>query len=455
MRCRPLAACGLLVGAVGLAYLNAFWGAFQFDDYNVIVDNPAVHSWPGWFQDLQGIRPLLKLSYTLNWTSGLGLFGFHLFNVSVHAANAVMAYLLFRRLRDEGSDPAEAPAPALAAALLFAVHPVQTEAVTYVSGRSASLMAFFYLASLLAYARGRESGSRLWLQAVSPLTFLLAFLTKETAVTLPLALVLWEIAGPLRRTSGFRVLQWQAAHWAMLGAIVGVLSVHQGYFSFLSSAFGTRGLEDNLLSQIDGVCYLLLRLVWPIHLNIDPALPVASRWTWQLAGKALLLLSLLAGGVASLGRRRYLAFGILWFFLHLLPTNSLVPRLDVANERQIYLAGGGLFLAASTELGRIRAAGRLNSRWSQAAAACLLVVLTLLTIVRNHDYRSEVALWESAVGQAPSSARAYNNLGYAYALRGDRRKAREAYLAALRLKPDYDLAKNNLSALGLGRLEQR
>src|ERR1700730_3248460 len=80
VKSRPLGACGFLVGAVGLTYLNAFWGVFQFDDYNVIVDNPAIHSWSGWLHDLQGIRPLLKLSYALNWTAGLGLFGFHLFN---------------------------------------------------------------------------------------------------------------------------------------------------------------------------------------------------------------------------------------------------------------------------------------------------------------------------------------------------------------------------------------
>ena len=129
----------LLVGTVVVFYLNSFRGVFQFDDYNVIVDNAGVHTWGAFLAGLpRGIRPLLKFTYTLNWTSGLGLFGFHLVNVGLHAANAVLLFLLASRV----GGPSVSRFAALLPALLFAAHPVQTEAVTYVSGRSVALMAF-------------------------------------------------------------------------------------------------------------------------------------------------------------------------------------------------------------------------------------------------------------------------------------------------------------------------
>lgn len=439
----------LVAGAALAVYTNAFYGDFQFDDYNVIVGNPSIHSLSAWIADLRGLRPLLKLTYTLNWTSGLGVFGFHFVNVALHAASGVMVYLLLSRFGgDSGRESRPYETPALFAALLFVLHPVQTEAVTYVSGRSMSLMAFFYLGSLLAYVRGRESVSGFWLYLVSPALFVLALLTKETALTLPVALILWEAVGRSRRESVRSILRAQAAHWGILFSGLVSLALHPGYARFLSSNLGIRGLGDNLLMQIDGVAYLFSRLVWPVHLNIDPMFPDASGWTWGLAGEALVLGSLLAVGIVSLRRRPWLGFGILWFFLHLLPTNSIVPRLDVANERHLYIAGMGLFFAVAVQLlewSRRLAADRPARAGTGAAA--VLIVLGLLTVSRNHDYRNEIALWESAVRADPHNARAFNNLGHAYALAGESEKAGSAYREALRLHPGYDLARRNLAIL--------
>jgi tetratricopeptide (TPR) repeat protein len=439
------------VGAVLVAYANAFGGDFQFDDYNVIVGNPAVHSLSAWFADLRGIRPLLKLTYAVNWISGLGLFGFHLFNVAFHAANGVMVYLLLRRFGGasaRGGEPRPYEVPALFAALLFALHPVQTEAVTYVSGRSMSLMAFFYLGSLLAYVRGRESASKAWLYVVSPVLFVLALLTKETAVTLPVAILLWEAAGRDDRGNRVRsIFRAQAVHWGILFAALVSLVLHPGYARFLSSNLGIRNLGDNLLIQIDGISYLLYQLVRPSRLNIDPTFAEVAGWTWGLAGEALVLGSLLAAGIASLRRRPWLGFGVLWFFLHLLPTNSIIPRLDAANERHLYVAGIGLFFAAAVQLREWSLRLAADRRIVRAGAAVLLVVLGLITVSRNHDYRSEIALWESSVRADPRNARAFNNLGHAYALAGESEKAGSAYREALRLNPGYDLARRNLAIL--------
>ena len=432
----------LLAGAVAAVYLNSFRGVFQFDDYNVIVDNGGVHTWGAYLAGLpRGIRPILKFTYTLNWTSGMGLFGFHLVNVGLHAANAVMLFFLASRI----GGPSVSRFAALLPALLFAVHPVQTEAVTYISGRSVSLMAFFYLGSLLAYLRGRERGSRLLLYLASPILFLLSVASKEVALTLPFALILCE-AARRERTGWKEALRAQAVHWGLLSALAVFFLAHVGYGRLLEACFDIRGPAANLLTQIHGIGYLLSRLVMPHALNIDPDLPVFSGGSPVLFPEALLLAALLAAGIFGMKKRSLAGFGILWFFLHLGPTNSFIPRLDVANERQLYLASWGLFLAvaAGADLLREKRGAR---RVTSAVAAVLVIALGVLTVSRNTVYRSEVALWEDSARKSPEKARGWNNLGYAYQQAGRSRDAESAYLRALRVDPGYALARGNLRGL--------
>jgi tetratricopeptide (TPR) repeat protein len=431
----------LLAGAVAVVYLNSFRGVFQFDDYNVIVDNGGVHAWGAYFARLpRGIRPLLKFTYTLNWTSGLGLFGFHLVNVLLHAANAVMLFLLASRI----GGPSVTRFAALLPALLFAVHPVQTEAVTYISGRSVSLMAFFYIGSLLAWLRGRERGSRFLLYAASPILFLLAAASKEVALTLPFALVLCESCR--RERAGWKeALRAQAVHWVLLFSLVALFLAHAGYGRLLEACFDIRGIAVNLYTQVHGIAFLLSRLFLPHALNIDPEFPVFSGGSYVLLPDALLLAALLAAGIVGLKHRSMSGFGIFWFFLHLLPTNSFIPRLDVANERQLYLASWGLFLAVAA--GADLARGKWGARRVTAVATVLILALCVLTVSRNMVYGSEVALWEDSARKSPGKARAWNNLGYAYQQAGRFRDAEAAYLRALRVDPGYALARGNLREL--------
>ena len=431
----------LLAGAVAVVYLNSFRGAFQFDDYNVIVDNAGVHTWGAFLAGLpRGIRPLLKFTYTLNWTSGLGLFGFHLVNGGLHAANAAMLFHLASRV----GGPSVSRFAALLPALLFAVHPVQTEAVTYISGRSVSLMAFFYLGSLLAYLRGRERGSRFLLYLASPALFLLAAATKEVALTLPFAMILCEAVR--RERDGWKeALRAQAVHWALLVALAVLFLAHAGYGRLLEACFDIRGVTANLFTQVHGIGYLLSRLVMPHALNIDPDLPVFPGWSPVLLPEALLLAALLSAGIFGMKKRSPAGFGILWFFLHLVPTNSFIPRLDVANERQLYLASWGLFTAVAAGADFLR--GKWGARSVTAVAAALVIALGALTVSRNAVYRSEIAMWEDSTRKSPGKARAWNNLGYAYQQAGRFRDAEAAYLRALRVDPGYALAQGNLREL--------
>jgi tetratricopeptide (TPR) repeat protein len=137
-------------------------------------------------------------------------------------------------------------------------------------------------------------------------------------------------------------------------------------------------------------------------------------------------------GITQLRARPWIAFGILWFFLQLAPTNSIVPRVDVANDRQLYLAGWGLFLALAVQL-----------NLDAIKAVPLIVLFAVACVSRQLDYASEIRLWESSVQLAPGNSRAHNNLGYAYQLEGRTAEARREYDTALFLDPANRKARYN------------
>jgi protein O-mannosyl-transferase len=440
----------LLAAVVILIYLNSFKGTFQLDDYNVIVFNPAVHKWSTWWADTgNGIRPFLKFTYTLNWTSNMGLFGFHLFNLSIHIINTILIYALSQDLvatQQNIPDVFKKHIPFIVA-LLFAVHPINAEAVTYVSGRSASLMTLFYMSSLLAYAHGRDACKPLFIFILSPVLFLFAVSVKEVAITLPAALLLWETTVRKTAFSLKKAFGSQWVHWMLLCSIGFSILTHPGYRRLISFSMGFRSIHDNLLSQIHGVVYLISRLMLVNRLNIDPDLPIVTRWSPELILEASFLCAILVTGILCWKKYRWASFGICWFFLNLLPANSFIPRIDIINERHFYLAGWGIIIVFSISIALFfsKFIGKQQYFW-----ICFIILsLTLggFTISRNHVYRSEIALWEDTAQKSINKARIFNNLGYAYYLAGRFDEARKAYLRALYLDPDFTLAQNNLSLI--------
>lgn len=435
----------LLLAAGLLAYANAFRGGFQFDDWNVIVQDPRVQSLAAWRESMPGIRPLLKLSYALNHASGLGLAGFHALNLGIHLANGLLLLALLRRWG--GSLPGSNVVAATVAALLFVLHPVQTEAVTYLSGRSTSLAALFGLSSLLAWVEGRRQ-QRAWLaQALSPLLFACALATRETAAVLPLALLLWRATaegGGL--ASGLRAT---AVHWGVLLLAAAAAWMLPEYRHFFATSLEARPLAAQLASQVNAVGWLAGQLLRVDRLNADPMLPVPAGATPGLVIAGLVLAMVLLCGLFSLRRRPVLAFGLLWFFLWLAPTNSLLPRLDVANDRQLYLALAGPAWLAGVAVAWL---------WSRRRAAALLATavvatgLLLATVARNRIYESETIFWTDVVAKTPGNSRAWNNLGHALALAGKPAAAERALRAALAVDPGNYRAAMNLALLRAGAL---
>ena len=266
-----------LMPAVLLCYINALNGTFQFDDYNVIVNNPGVHSWVSWVEGFpNGIRPLLKFTYTLNWTMGTGVIGFHLTNILIHLANACLIYGLAQVFVQQQPQQEKLRQVPILVALLFAAHPVYTEAVTYVCGRSSSLMTLFYLAGLLAYVSGRLQLSSVRLYGLTPLFFVVALGIKETAVTFPLALLLWEYVcgGKWKRAM---TPQWPS--WLVLisGALIFLFS--DSYLAHMERSAQLNSLQGNAANQAVAFSYLMRQWVLPFWLNIDPNLPLQNEFS--------------------------------------------------------------------------------------------------------------------------------------------------------------------------------
>lgn len=433
---RNLFAAILLFLTVCIAYANSLLGAFQFDDFNVIVNNPRVHSWSAWWLDVQhGIRPLLKLTYTLDWTIGLGVLGFHFTNVLIHLCNTWLVWMLSRyfvlnypALKTQSALP-------LMVAILFAVHPVHSEAVTYICGRSIALMTLFYLAGLLAYIAGRAQGNRIYLHLLTPLCMVLALGSKETAVTFPFALLLWELYSGGTLISALRN-QWSS--WVLLLASAMFFLLHDGYWVLVENSAGLNSLSGNLATQTMAFAYLLRQWLLPLWLNIDPDLRVKNDFS-GLMTQMLVLLAIFALMLLTMRHRPWLSFALAWAILQLFPLYLLLPRIDVANDRQLYLVTWPLALALLAELSLW-----LKLEIYKMGVVLILLALISLTVLRNQDFRSEIALWDTTVKLSPGKARVQNNLGYAYMLVDKTEEARMAFNRAVQLDQNYYQARFNL-----------
>lgn len=433
------AAAVIVALAVLAAYAAAPWTVFQYDDFRVVVIDRDVQSWAGFAGSMPGLRPLTKASYLANWTLSPSPAGFAVVGVALHVAASLLVLALARRWLVALAPSCPRPEfAALVCALLFALHPAQTEAVVYIAGRSTVLSGLFTLAGLYAWERARDGASKAWTAGVI-LGLVAALAAREAAWTLPFALVLVECA----RGAPWRdALKRTAPVWVAFAVLVALVLAVAANRQLVASSLAIRGPLDNLVAQVDAVAYLVTHPLLTLRVNFDPDLAPrtaldAAGYAWLAAIVALLLL-----GVAQLRRRAWLGFGVLWFALALLPTHGPLARLELANDRQLYLAllGPGLIL------------GVVLGSWSwRGAAAMVATLLALLlgvaTFVRVTDYASESRLWGATVRASPTNPRAWNNLGHALEQDGDRAGARAAYERVLALDPAHRKARGNLDAL--------
>ncbi len=422
--------------AVLVCYANSLSGEFQFDDYNVIVNNPRVQTWPSWLEGLTlGIRPLLKISYTINWIMNTGVIGFHLTNMLIHLANTFLVFLLakeFIRSQWHAENLLNAP---IIAALLFAVHPIQTEAVTYICGRSSSLMTFFYLSGLLTYINGRVQHNTIKIYFVTPVLFIAALSVKETAVTFPFALLLWEYVCGGKWQPSMRQL-WPSWLVLLVSGLVFIFS--QSYATQMARSLEFNSLQGNAATQLEAFAYLLKQWMIPITLNIDTDLKLQHDLS-DSTQPLIIFILLFCLMLLCWRRRPWVSFAIAWVMLQLIPLHLFLPRLDIANDRQMYLAGWPIFLSLVIELTLL-----LNQRAFRIAVVVMLATYSSITVLRNRDFATEIALWEDTVKKSPNKARVHNNLGYAYLISHRTIEARREFITALQMDPNMYKARYNL-----------
>jgi len=358
---------------------------------------------------------------------------------------------------------ARAPAAlSLLVALAFVVHPVQTEAVTYVCQRFTSLATLFCLLSFAAYAQWRlrtdnvllpGAGKRVnpgwWLYWLSLCSMLLAMYTKEISFTMPLVLVLyeWMFFGPPSRRQGLLLLPFLAT-MLIIPLLVFREGAHYSDVARMSGAF-SQGLAKNevlsyLLTQFRVVVTYIRLLLLPAKQNLCYDYPRYESFLQPpvfLSFAALSLVALLAlrqfrralhDDTEAGGARRMVAFGIFWFFITLAVESSFMPLNDLIFEHRLYLPSAGVFLALA---GGWRILGpRLDGRGRMVALVLALAVLAAWgtgTILRNQVWRDPLTLWKDSASKSPGSFRANTNLGIAYMREGQFDEAADALSRAL------------------------
>ena len=432
-------------------YFGAFVGVFHYDDSLTVLENPHLESWQIFVGHLDHmVRPALYATFLLDhWLYGTAPAGYHLLNVLLHLGSGL---LIYRILTSVVSDD-RSPVPFLTA-LVFLIHPISTETVTYISGRASGLMAFFYLLAFFFYNKASEQPENVkprrlyFLGAVA--AFLFAIGSKETAVTLPLILLLWDVI--VRRLKGHSLhASVHAPFWIVVVLAAAWAWSHPRYIALAQFSLDIRPLWDNLFSELHVLAYALGLFFTPWNQNFDHDLPVFHSPTqWPLPFDLVLVVGAVVASILLVRRLPLVSFGLAWFLIQLLPT-TLIPRNDLLSERNLYLPVIGLLLA-------IVSLGWHLVQWllvivrrpvlvrigSAVVATALILVLCLFTHQRNLLYQDRVLLWSDAVAKSPDKARPHNNLGRAYALQGDWDRAIEEFRTAARLDPDFIIARQNL-----------
>jgi tetratricopeptide (TPR) repeat protein len=464
----------ILFGVIG--YANTFSSPFQWDEHDFILNNPLITDLNNFLHPFETYdfpaafsrRYTGFLSFALNYHFDVvDVTGYHIVNLLIHLTCAILLFYLirltFRTPYMDGSRlGGKADSIALFAALVFVSHPVQTEAVTYVFQRLASLAALFCLLALVAYLRSRLVSDRktAWaLYAFSLVSTVLAMKTKENAFTLPVMLALFEFLffrGAVRP----RVIRLVPLLMTMLIIPLSFVGASEGSAGILQRlASATRGYlgltrAEYLTTQFRVVVTYLRLLVLPVNQNIDYHYPLYSSLFapkvlasfMLLAGLSALGLYLIAASRAKDPALRLIGSGVLWFFLTLSVESSVIPSPMVINEYRLYLPSVGMFVAAGTGLGLLMNRVKLKhvSRLIVVLIVLVPLVLVLATHLRNETWIDDVRLWQDAAEKSPLSDRVHYNLANNYLRKGLAEEAIEQYRIALRLNPAHAGAHNNL-----------
>jgi len=428
----PLAVLLLLFLGITV-YSNILKSPFQFDDIGFIVENRSIRDIanPLLIWKFMPTRFIDFFSLALNYHfAKLDVFSYHLFNLSLHLAAAMILFWFVRIIfstpvMKEDSLARYKKEIALFVSLIFLVHPIQTESVTYIHQRSTCLAGLFYLSSLCLYIAARLRGmdgrppvQRAILYILAYAIALAGMFTRESTITLPLAILLLEFY--FFRTG--RQIKWQPAVPFLLTLPVIPITM------FLTKPITLLHIQKLGVVPIKGWYYFLTQLnvkitylrlfFFPLKQNFDYDYPV-SRNLFELPTiiSLILLILILVIAVRIFRRYRLLSFSIFWFFLALLPESSFIPQPDVIFEHRLYLPSVGFCIFSVCAMYYIFS-GK-NRKFLIILLSIIVIFLAVLTFRRNIIWRDEISLWTDTISKSPAKARPYNERGNAYAGKGD------------------------------------
>jgi hypothetical protein len=492
---KPLIHVLTIIFVVLLIYSNTFNASFQFDDHPNIVNNPVIKDLQ-YFADPSLVKstniqrsliPLFKtryigyLTFALNYgLHGLDIMGYHLVNIFIHMFNSLLLYwfmtLTFRTtfFSVSGRHPVFPDSTrnfmAFFTALLFAVHPIQTQAVTYIVQRFTSLATLFYLLALVMYIRWKESkeqqakryASSVMLYAVSLFSAILAMKTKEFAFTLPVMMAMYELMffnGKIMKRLLYLIPFFLAILLIplSLAGTEGPLAALSGINEEAVNLSGERASisrGEYLFTQFRVIVTYIRLLFFPVNQNIDYNYPIFdSFFSPAVVLSFLFLLSIIIAGIYlyRISKRperkdrfwlRMLSFGILWFFVGLPAESGIIPIIDVIFEHRIYLLSVGFFIAVMAAIGAgIERWGGSRPKYANKALLYVIItvvlVLSVATYARNAVWKDSLTLWKNATEGSPSKARPHHNLGLAYAKQDLTEEAIKEFRTSLKLKPDF------------------
>jgi Flp pilus assembly protein TadD len=486
----PIITILMVTFITSLIYSNTLFSSFHFDDEHNIIVNTQLRDlsnfWPP-----SGTRYIGVLSFALNYHFGqLNVLGYHLVNIAIHIMNGFLVWWLvlltfktptMRRLNGISIFIA------LLCTLIFAAHPVQTQAVTYVVQRFTSFATLFYLLSLIFYikarllnhvttSKGQNSGQPkrdIPIQSIlyylaSVFFTVLAMKTKEISFTLPFMIVLYELIffrsqSTERRTPNLKRL------WVLIPFLLTLLIIPLSLVGADRSAGSTIGELREAAQETEeiprGVYFLTqfkvittyIRLLFlPIQQNLDYDFSLSySLLDPKTSISFLFLLSIFVAALYLLKRSwktqngygLLISFGILWFFITLSVESSIIPIRDVIFEHRLYLPSVGAIIAFCSVVFYLLGRTKFKLYPLPAILVLLLLAVVPLGIVayqRNHVWKDEGTLWGDVVKKSPGKARGHTNLGLVYYRQGRLEEAVKEYTTAIRLEPDYAEAYNNL-----------
>ena len=453
-------AVAIIVVATLAAYANSLGGPFVYDDISSIPENPSIRSLaqlgavlnpPATDGRTVGGRPFLNFTLALNHAvSGTDVWSYHALNLAIHLAAGLTLFGILRRLLARAAAPVVADAEVIAGivALLWTLHPLQTEAVTYTIQRAESLMGLLYLQTLYAFLRAAETPtSRVW-SAWCVGACGLGMMTKEVMVSAPVLVLLCDrtfFVGSFREAWRQRrgLYLALALTWVPLGLLV---ASHGGNRGGSIGFGGSIGWWEHGLTQFQAICRYLWLSFWPHPLVFDYG-PQRITGAMDVVPYLVPVAAVAWFTVRGFWRRTALGFAGVWFFAILAPTSIIPGPTQMTVEHRMYLPLAAVL--GTAVLGAHRLAGR-RILWAGAAVA---VAFAGLTIARNRDYRTELALWEDTMQKRPDNPVAVGAYGATLSKENRLPEARAALERAVQLGPWYWDIQGNLGTV-LAKMEK-